>query len=221
MKEKNNKDTRSLSAMIEELAASINSKDDLINKELIQQIKQRNDEIKKNDKIFEKFLIFCFCLFAFSVVGNLLLFDRNDQMEREMADSKWKDSLFNAIMEPDSNMSVTYGVHNDGKVVTYHQLEHQKDSISKKYEDEKIKNELSENSHVRKEDYNDVLIENERLKDRIDFIKSVYHIRVVENKNGYHLVSPEIDSAMLLLPHYRNMLKYNSKDRSWSIRIVK
>lgn len=221
MEEKNSKDNRSLSVLIEELAMSINSKDDIRNKELIQQIKQRNDENKKNDKIFEKFLIVCFCLFVFSVVGNLLLFDRNDQMEREMADSKWKDSLFNAIMEPDSNMTIRYGVHGDGKVVTYHQLEHQKDSISKKYEDEKWKNQLTSVTHVNKEQYYEVLLENEKLKDRLEVIKETYKIRIKEDKNGYRLISPEIDSALILLPHYRNMLKYNPKEHSWSIRIVK
>ena len=53
-----------------------------------------------------------------------------------------------------SNMTVTYGVHGDGRVVTYHQLEKQKDSISKEYEMERIKNQFSEISHVTKEEYN-------------------------------------------------------------------
>lgn len=221
MEEINKKKDRSLSSLIENLATSINGKDDPINKELIQQIKQRNDEIKTNDRLFEKFFVFCLCLLVFSIVGNFLLLDRNDQMEREMADSKWKDSLFNAIMEPDSNMVVRYGVHGDGKVVTYHQLEHQKDSISKKYEDERLKNRQTADSYVTRYEYEQLLLENDRLKDRIDVIKNTYHIRIVELKDCYRLVSPEIDSAMLLLPHYRNMLKYNPKERSWSIRIVK
>lgn len=221
MEEKSKKDNRSLSSLIDELETSINATGDSLNQELIKAIKQRNNENKKVDKNFGNFLLLCICVLVFSAFGNFLLLDRNDQMERELASSNWKDSLFNAIMEPDSNMTVTYGVHGDGRVVTYHQLEKQKDSISKEYEMERIKNQFSEISHVTKEEYNDILIENERLKDRINFIKSVYHIRVVENKNSYHLVSPEIDSALLLLPHYRSMLKYNSKDHSWSIKIVK
>ena len=220
MKEKSKKDNRSLTSLIDELEISINATGDSLNQELIKAIKQRNNENKKVDKIFSNFLLFCICVLGLSALGNILLLDRNDQMERELASSNWKDSLFNAIMEPDSNMTVTYGVHGDGRVVTYHQLEKQKDSISRKYEDEKIKKQISEISHVTREEYNDILIENERLKDRLNFIKSIYHIRIVENKNSYHLVSPEIDSALLLLPHYRNMLKYNNKDHSWSIKIV-
>ena len=49
----------------------------------------------------------------------------------------------------------------------------------------------------------------EKLKDRIDVIKSTYHIQIIEEKDGYRLVSPVIDSALLLLPDYSNMLKYN------------
>lgn len=221
MKEKSKKDNRSLTSLIDELETSINATGDTFNQELIKAIKQRNNENKKVDKTFSNFLLLCICVLGFSALGNFLLLDRNDQMERELASSNWKDSLFNAIMEPDSNMVVTYGVHSDGRVVTYHQLEKQKDSISRKYEDEKIKKQISEISHVTRKEYNDILIENDRLKDRINFIKSVYHIRVVENKNSYHLVSPEIDSALLLLPHYRNMLKYNSENHCWSIKIVK
>ena len=220
MKEKSKKDNRSLTSLIDELETSINAMGDSFNQELIKAIKQSNNENKRVDKTFSNFLIFCLCVLGLSALGNILLLDRNDQMEREMASSNWKDSLFNAIMEPDSNMVVTYGVHSDGRVVSYHQLEKQKDSISRKYEDEKIKKQISEISHVTREEYNDILIENERLKDRLNFIKSIYHIRIVENKNSYHLVSPEIDSALLLLPHYRNMLKYNNKDHSWSIKIV-
>lgn len=221
MKEKSKKDNRSLTSLIDELETSINATGDTFNQELIKAIKQRNNENKKVDKTFSNFLLLCICVLGFSALGNFLLLDRNDQMERELASSNWKDSLFNAIMEPDSNMVVTYGVHSDEMVVTYHQLEKQKDSISRKYEDEKIKKQISEISHVTRKEYNDILIENDRLKDRINFIKSVYHIRVVENKNSYHLVSPEIDSALLLLPHYRNMLKYNSENHCWSIKIVK
>lgn len=221
MKEKSKKDNRSLTSLIDELETSINATGDSVNQELIKEIKQRNNEKKKVDKTFSNFLLFCICVLVFSALGNFLLLDRNDQMEREFASSNWKDSLFNAIMEPDSNMTVTYGVHGDGRVVTYHQLEKQKDSISRKYEDEKLKNRINQDTHVDREMFEKLLLENEKLKDRIDVIKSTYHIQIIEEKDGYRLVSPVIDSALVLLPYYRNMLKYNNKDHSWSIKIVK
>ena len=221
MEEKRKKDNRSLTLLIDELETSINATGDSLNQELIKAIKQRNNEIKKIDKIFGNFLLLCICVLGFSALGNFLLLDRNDQMERELASSNWKDSLFNAIMEPDSNMTVTYGVHGDGRVVSYHQLEKQKDSISRKYEDEKLKNRINQDSHVDREKFEKLLFEKEKLKDRIDVIKSTYHIQIIEEKDGYRLVSPVIDSALVLLPYYRNMLKYNNKDHCWSIKIVK
>ena len=221
MEGKSKKDNRSLTSLIEELETSINATGDSFNQELIKAIKQRNNEIKKKDKIFANFLLLCICVLGFSALGNFLLLDRNDQMERELASSNWKDSLFNAIMEPDSNMTVTYGVHGDGRVVTYHQLEKQKDSISRKYEDEKLKNRINQDTYVDREMFEKLLFEKEKLKDRIDVIKSTYHIQIIEEKDGYRLVSPVIDSALVLLPYYRNMLKYNNKDHCWSIKIVK
>ena len=221
MKEKSKKDNRSLTSLIDELETSINATGDSFNQELIKAIKQRNNENKKLDKTFSNFLLLCICVLGFSALGNFLLLDRNDQMERELASSNWKDSLFNAIMEPDSNMTVTYGVHGDGRVVTYHQLEKQKDSISRKYEDEKLKNRINQDTYIDREMFEKLLFENEKLKDRIDVIKSTYHIQIIEEKDGYRLVSPVIDSALVLLPYYRNMLKYNSKDHCWSIKIVR
>ena len=221
MKEKSKKDNRSLTSLIDELETSINATGDTFNQELIKAIKQRNNENKKVDKTFSNFLLLCICVLGFSALGNFLLLDRNDQMERELASSNWKDSLFNAIMEPDSNMTVTYGVHGDGRVVTYHQLEKQKDSISRKYEDEKLKNRINQDTHVDREMFEKLLLENEKLKDRIDVIKSTYHIQIIEEKDGYRLVSPVIDSALVLLPYYWNLLKYYNKDHSWSIKIVK
>lgn len=221
MKEKSKKDNRSLTSLIDELETSINATGDSFNQELIKAIKQRNNENKKVDKTFSNFLLLCICVLGFSALGNFLLLDRNDQMERELASSNWKDSLFNAIMEPDSNMTVTYGVHGDGRVVAYHQLEKQKDSISRKYEDEKLKNRINQDTHVDREMFENLLFENEKLKDRIDVIKSTYHIQIIEEKDGYRLVSPVIDSALILLPYYRDMLKYNNKDHCWSIKIVR
>jgi len=72
-----------------------------------------------------------------------------------------------------------------------------------------------------REQYYGVLLENEKLKDRLEVIRATCKIRIEEDKNGYRLISPEIDSALILLPYYRNMLKYNAKERSWSIKIVK
>lgn len=221
MKKNKEEKDKSLTTLIEELEASMKQGDSCANNELVQKIKDRNAKNKSVDNLLIKFWIFCMFLLGFSLLGNVLLVDRNEQIEQNMVNSKWKDSLFYAIMEPDSNMSVTYRVQPNGKVVTYHQLEQQKDSFSRKYEEEKNKNEITKFSHVTIEKYNDVLLENEKLKDRISFIKATYHINVIEQKNGFRLVSPEIDSALILLPYYRNMLKYNPKENSWSIKIVK
>ena len=80
---------------------------------------------------------------------------------------------------------------------------------------------ISLKSNVDREMFEKLLFENEKLKDRIDVIKSTYHIQIIEEKDGYRLFSPVIDSALVLLPYYRDMLKYNNKDHCWSIKIVR
>lgn len=218
--EKSNIKEQSLQSMIDEL--SINIKEDGLGEkysELLHNIKEKEHEMKKANKGFLNMLILVFGTFIASIVGNFLLLDRNDQVELELDNLKWRDSLFNAIMEPDSDKSVTYRINN-GKIVTYHQLEQQNDSFLKKYHEEKNKNQITQDSYVSRDKYEETIFQNEILKGRINFITSVYHIKIVEEKDGYRLVSPEIDSALLLLPHYRNMLKRNSKDHSWTIKIV-
>ena len=126
------------------------------------------------------------------------MFDRTGKLESEMGDRLWKDSLFNAIMQSDNK--IRYLTIN-GTVVTYNQLAKENDSLIKVHYDEK--------SH------------NSKLQLQLDLIKRNYPIEIKREGDVYTVVSPQIDSALILLPYYRDKLKYNHKDKSWSIIVKK
>lgn len=52
---------------------------------------------------------------------------------------------------------------------------------------------------------------------KLDIIKSRYGIEVVENNNNYYVEAKEADSAKLLLPVFRDRLKYDSIKKQWTI----
>ena len=51
-----------------------------------------------------------------------------------------------------------------------------------------------------------------------DMIKMQYPIRVIHKNNKYWVEAPQIDSAMMLLPVYRNRLEYDQKENVWQIK---
>ena len=51
-----------------------------------------------------------------------------------------------------------------------------------------------------------------------DMIKRQYPVRVIHKNNKYWVEAPQIDSAMMLLPVYREKLEYNQKENVWQIK---
>lgn len=59
----------------------------------------------------------------------------------------------------------------------------------------------------------DCLRDSERLK----VLLNHYAIKIKEVKDGYFFESPEIDSALILLPYFRNRLEYIPDKKCWVI----
>ena len=59
----------------------------------------------------------------------------------------------------------------------------------------------------------DCLRDSERLK----VLLNHYAIKIKEVKEGYFFESPEIDSALILLPYFRNRLEYIPDKKCWVI----
>lgn len=108
------------------------------------------------------------------------------------ANLEYSDSLFNTFMEPDSNYTFSYRIRN-GKPVSYKQLSAQLDSLSKL------------NAHYRVQ---------------LELILKNYPIELKQNGNKYTISSPKIDSALILLPYYRDLLKYVKDEHKWEIQIL-
>lgn len=61
--------------------------------------------------------------------------------------------------------------------------------------------------------YNDY----EKTKLKYELISKHYPIVVKQDSNRYYIEAPIIDSALLLLPYYRDKLLYNPETRTWTI----
>lgn len=193
----NNEQT--IKAIVSELRENLNAtdlaKNDKVQKTLDKLERKIEIHEKAKDRLSNLWLIILI-IFAVSVTGNVLLFDRNDALESKMELQEYKDSLFEKLMEPDSNSFVTYRTIN-GKPVTYHQLEKEKDSLEKT------------NSNIEN------LKEHYRIQ--LGLVTRNYPISFQKRGNVYMIYAPQIDSALQLLPVYRDMIEYDAKSQVWSV----
>lgn len=73
---------------------------------------------------------------------------------------------------------------------------------------------MEENTHL----MNELASASEKL----DYIKEVYGIYVETDKNGkWFLRADRVDSALLLLPHYKDRVTYDPQKKHWTIYISK
>jgi len=58
------------------------------------------------------------------------------------------------------------------------------------------------------------------LHERLNYIDKTYSIRFVENNHTVTFSANKVDSALLLLPHYGKMIRYDSSKNEWIITII-
>ena len=141
-------------------------------------------------------MILIMVLFGVSLYFNAMQFDRTDVLEFKILLMEQRDSLFRQIMKADSNMSISYRLK-DGRPMTYHELEEENDSLRRKYYRAKFQNDID--------------------KIKLDFINKNYNICIKHSGGTWTIIAPTIDSAMMLLPVYRDKLEYDSKENEWHI----
>jgi len=119
----------------------------------------------------------------------------NDNIEKTNIINKlqWTDSLFNQIMnvQYDSleTRSVTYRIKN-GEIVKYDEL-------------------VNENNKLEKE--------RDILRQKLNLVQRNYNITFEETEKSIMIHAAQIDSALLLLPYYKDKLKYNPTEKTWTI----
>ena len=166
------------------------------------------EQIRKSEKFSS--LIFLFLFFIIVIVIGAFVYTQYKEIEILNSDIDQKTQIIDKLKN--SNMLLNYklyGYYNEnedsidfsydldlnpiinskGKILSYKELHHEYDSLSS------IANKLSY---------------------QIELVKDIYGIKF---KNDYSPYSPQIDSAMLLLPAFRANLKYDGVNDVWHIYI--
>ena len=58
-------------------------------------------------------------------------------------------------------------------------------------------------------------------KAKLDLVINRYPIFFRQDSNSVFISSPQIDSALMLLPYYRDNLEYDAENKTWSIVTVR
>lgn len=163
---------------------------------IVRELEEKENEGIKKQSGRKNIVFLLFALIVFSLAVNLLLFDRNEALSNKIETLEYRDSLFIQFMEPDSASIITYRVKN-GNPVTYHQLEAEKDSLQSLYNDM------------------EGLKEHYRIK--LGLATRNYPISFTKEGNVYTIHAPKLDSALLLLPVYRDMIEFDKEARTWTV----
>lgn len=253
---------------LKEINNSLQENIRLLPDEYQQQIRPSAEDLNKVAADYEqmmkglpKLLLFMFALivlfmalfgsFAYYSVQLEKTIDEKNNIIRRY---QYHDSIYSILLDRnDSTQYVYYRIRN-GKPITYHELEHQYDSLQLKYYEVQLENahnqdvlellqqlypyEVTErdgnirvsglnyrsqisSAHAKidslerlnKRTYNKYDIE----KLKLELILKNYPITLRQDSTRIFLEAPKLDSAMMLLPYYRDKLTYDSITRTWSI----
>ncbi len=193
----NKKEIETFESLVSQLRDSIAANTSEENmRELVSKFEQKIVIQKKAKKGFNTMLILLLLVFASLGICLFLVLDRNDTLEQKITNMEYRDSLFNQIMQPDSNSTVVYRVRN-GIPVTYNQLANETDSLLQ----------LTHDIESTKETY--------RIK--LGLVTRNYPVSFTDSDGIITIHSSEIDSALLLLPVYRDKISYDSKRKTWNV----
>ena len=193
----NKKEIESFESLVSQLRDSIaeNTSGEQM-RELVSKFEEKIVIQKKAYKGFNTMLFLLFFIIASLCVGLSLVLDRNDTLEQKITNMEYRDSLFNQIMQPDSNSTIVYRVRN-GIPVTYNQLVNESDSLLQ----------LTHDIESAKETY--------RIK--LGLVTRNYPVSFTDCNGIISIHATKIDSALLLLPVYRDKISYDSKRKTWSV----
>lgn len=189
--------------------------------ETINELENLTKELLKFFKGFRKILLIIFsllliliALFCFSIYKNVELTNINSELENQKVDSIMKTILDIKEIEVDSVTTRTsYKYQKKGdKIVTYKNLLDENDSLQGRIDSLRIlrikqKSRIStlrQKLGMAKDNYG------------IDF-REYYKVRNGDTTNYIEIRGKKVDSAMMLLEHYRKNLTYNKEEDLWYI----
>ena len=163
----------------------------------IENLKVFSQDCKKEFKE-RKFLYIAvwLLLLGIIIVFNLLM-DRNsvleskiNYVESQLKYMEYRDSTFVDLMGLETDSIIVFKTRN-GIPITYKQLSEENDSITQ---------------------------ERDSIATCLKVILRNYPIKIKTSNSYFWAISPQIDSALMLLPVFRDKIKYNEKEKVWSIR---
>lgn len=163
----------------------------------IENLKVFSQDYKKEFKERKFLYIAVWLLLSGIIIVFNLLMDRNsvleskiNYVESQLKYMEYRDSTFVDLMGLETDSIIVFRTR-DGIPITYKQLSEENDSITQ---------------------------ERDSIATCLKVILRNYPIKIKTSNNYFWAVSPQIDSALMLLPVFRDKIKYNEKEKVWSIR---
>lgn len=163
----------------------------------IENLKVFSQDCKKESKERKFLYITVWLLILGIIIIFNLLMDRNsvleskiNYVESQLRYMEYRDSTFVDLMGLETDSIIVFRTRN-GIPLTYKQLSEENDSIAQ---------------------------ERDSIATCLRVILKNYPIKIKTSDNYFWAVSPQIDSALMLLPVFRDKIKYDEKKRVWSIK---
>lgn len=192
-------ETRKLSDIIEDLRAAANN-DSLDNITLHKEVDERASELEAfiaKEKSDGKFSVIVSILFMlFSVAFSVITYMNNDDLREDVTQKK---EIITKYEKAVSRDTIHTYIDEDGKEITVPSLLDDNLKLMNKIHDLEFRLDLYEM--------------------KLRSIETQYGIKVVNDKNLYHLEGKKVDSALLLLPVFRDKMSYDSIKRQWTISV--
>lgn len=164
---------------------------------LIEDLKVFSQDCKKESKERKFLYITVWLLLSGIIIVFNLLMDRNsvleskiNYVESQLKYMEYRDSTFVDLMGLETDSIIVFRTRN-GIPITYKQLSEENDSITQ---------------------------ERDSIATCLKVILRNYPIKIKTSNSYFWAISPQIDSALMLLPVFRDKIKYNEKEKVWSIR---
>ena len=172
---------------------------------LLAYINEVVDVGKKDMKDVAYFLLFLLIMLIGAIAMWIISDIRSNDLESDIKVKKEMIQDYEKIIrfENDSTHTFVYQTKN-GTPITYQELMNENLDL------------LNHNSRLKI----DLIKKDEELRTKniyLDLARKNYGIRFIEKKNCYRIEAPKVDSAMMLLELYRDKIKYNAKDKTWSV----
>lgn len=194
------------------LASNPSISEDSRENRLIDSLQKKVEEDVKEYRGMAYFALICMFLMLGALAYAFYADSVCAEVESQMRRRSNSDSIYRVIMEPTETGFLTYRINEDGSIKSYRMLMREIDSLNGSI------------NQLRNEDYRKqteiINIKNSLAWEtfKLDYLQNEYSIELKENKDKMWAVSPQIDSALILLRVYRDRMEFDSIKRQWIIK---